>query len=195
MRSQRSSAIPGPPNHAMMKCGFNVTNKPVQLLVTSGRPSRDKTREVANCPEQVKASHPCAVQDFHEDPRRNWLEPASGVRIKGWTIWVDIAPTGRALVAFALVLLVGLLFDVWCWGAHGNVAIVFRSTVGGCFTTIFSYFGTTSRARGRGHMDTRPNRVRRVWHKRMLAPMTCDRAALRGRGPLGRGSLVLRKER
>ena len=192
MRSQRSGAIPGPPYHAVMKRGFNVTNKPVQLLVTSGRPSRDKTREVANRPEQIKASHSCAVQDFHEDPRRNGLQPASGVRINGWAVWVDIAPTSRALVALALVLLVGLLFDVWCWGAHDNVAIFFRSTVGGCSTTIFSYFGTTSRARGRGHMDTRPNRVRRVWHERMLAPLTYHFSALRGRSPLGRGSLVLR---
>ena len=45
-----AQVITNPANHSMTSGCLDVTDKSMQLAITLGRPSRNKSREVSDCP-------------------------------------------------------------------------------------------------------------------------------------------------
>tara|TARA_B110000305_G_C19262394_1_gene550193 strand:- start:277 stop:759 length:483 start_codon:yes stop_codon:yes gene_type:complete len=65
--------ITDPPNHPKMLGRVDVTHKSMKLAVTLGRPLGDKSRQVTNRTQQVKAAKPSSIEDLHQNLSGNRL--------------------------------------------------------------------------------------------------------------------------
>ena len=95
-----------------------VTNKPIKLTVTLGRPTRDLTRKVSDGSQKVKTRHPRGVKTLHQNTSSmfsHFAGVSTGDRgFKRATV-LAIVGTGQGMASLRLesVELVNVFVDNW----------------------------------------------------------------------------------